>query len=345
MNEAISKARAGNLEGSFHAFESVPDTSDFALEAVLGRCQVLEAMNRANEAFTVLSSSKDRWWDSIPFLLQYVDVGYRTANEDEAHQAFARIQELETALSPNERVLRPMTLDDLTTHVQAYNERREFLMRHLLQGRLPWLMVDDALRHVPYWAWAVRTQPLVWLSEQPTEWAQQTLYATHGFSVKTDEGIRQLMPLTAASPQKPIVADLSALITLHQLGLLAVVAEYFGKIVFPAQYLSSILDSSTRLLPHQLSRYTAPHAIRSAVEAKRITVVESPQQSVPILDEHSSENALPVFRLSNLAAVLQASGIIAEEEFRRLEPVCHYPATTDDQLSAITLGSEICIAR
>lgn len=43
-------------------------------------------------------------------------------------------------------------------------------LTELLQGKLPWLMVDSLLRNVPYLAWAFRTQPLRWLSEAPLRW-------------------------------------------------------------------------------------------------------------------------------------------------------------------------------
>ena len=91
----------------------------------------------------------------------------------------------------------------------------------MLQGRLPWLFVDVALGNVPYWAWYVRTQELPWFSEHPLETARYTLYATNGYSVRhPGQPGAKLAELQCVPKGRTVVADLSALITLHRLGLL-----------------------------------------------------------------------------------------------------------------------------
>jgi hypothetical protein len=148
--------------------------------------------------------------------------------------------------------------------------RHEHLNHQLLQGRAPWLLVGHALGRESYIDWAIRTQETL-LPDAPVGRAEYAVYATNAFTVQADDGNRRcLVPITAAQAAQPVVADLSALLTLHRLGLLERGVAYLGRIVLPGGYIARFLEEHRSLQSHQASEVEARRAILAAVDQGRL---------------------------------------------------------------------------
>src|SRR5690606_5867567 len=117
----------------------------------------------------------------------------------------------------------------------------------LLRGQIPWLFADKLLNKVPYEAWTIRTQALIWESDYHVGAARHTIYATNAYHTIDRDGEKELRELECPAKSTTICIDISALITLNELDLLGKAAEYFGKIIVPAQCFEATLEHLRRL--------------------------------------------------------------------------------------------------
>jgi tetratricopeptide (TPR) repeat protein len=341
---AVSLALADRQAESLSVYERICATGAAPLEAHLGRSRVLVALSRTEEAVEALEAVRERYWDRPEFLLALMSAAYAADREGLAGPALRHLAELEERQEGDAggRYLQTKTLDDLKAFLLEQREAHEGRRRQLLRGGLPWLITEPGADAIPYLAWAVRTQALRWLDEDPLVWAGHTVYATNGFTVtrRTEGGGGVLMPVSwAGSPR--VAADLTALITLHRLGLLARLRERFEEVFVPAAYFSRVLEERVSLRPHQLSGRKASAFLSRALEQGALRVWEAGQGPAPAaVEEYTLEEAAaPAYRLIDLGESLYAAGLLGEQEYARLRALAHRPAAAG--LPPLSLGDRV----
>ena len=292
------------------------------------RAVVLDSLGKPGPAFDGLHAVRERFWGDMAFVQVYHTLALKVNREHEAHIAFLRVHELQAG-DPN-GPLRPGTLDELRELMRRERDRHDHLNRQLLAGRLPWPVVGRSLRREAYLDWAIRTQE-TFVPDAPVARAEYAVYATNGLCVRSDgDESRSLEPVTASPAGRPVVADLSALLTLHRLGLLERALAYFGRVVLPAGYAARFLEERRSLQPHQASQVEARRAILAAVDQGRLRslpAVSAPGGTpAPVLDEHHPDEETADFHLIDAVDWLRRTGRITEDAAASARAVCHRPA-------------------
>lgn len=326
---ARALALSGRDEEAARVLSGVCAAHPTALPAFQLRAAVLDALGRAAAAFEGLHAARERFWGDLGFVGLYHSLAYKANREDEAHLAFLRIMELQNG-DADGPVLRGGTLDDLREFMRTQRERHEHLNRLMIGGRLPWPLVGRALHRESYIDWAMRTQEML-VPDAPVARAEYTVYATNGCAVGVRaDGFRELIPVASCPPGQPVVADLSALVTLHRLGFLDRALAHFGRVVLPAGYVARFLEDHRSLQPHQPSELEARRAILAAVDQGRMRPAEPRESpSLSTLDEHHLEDEHPDFHLMDAVRWLQVTGRLTDPEYARAAPVCRHPPVPD----------------
>jgi hypothetical protein len=183
-----------------------------------------------------------------------------------------------------------------------------------------------------------------WIGDDPVDRAGHCIYSTNGFAPRSDEDGKKRLDLIACPKMVPVVADLSALITLHRLDLLDLVANRFGQVLIPTAYLSYALDEASKLVLHQRSQRTSAEQVRDAINAGRITVGSN--VSIPLVNEHvvdTDADTTAYYRLRDVAAGLR--GRISDTQLERLARVAHHPARADVTHPELLAGSSVRFGR
>jgi tetratricopeptide (TPR) repeat protein len=345
FNRAAAFAQGGRLDESLAAFESFCEAADTPLEGLLGRVQILTALDRATEAFSLLDQHRERFWDERQFVAVYMSSGYSSGNDAAAHRGMMRLQEIEQRLEPSQRILRAFSLNDLKEHFTHFNKSDDLLQEQLLRGEVPWLFVDQLLNKVPYAAWAARTQSLLWESDDSVVAARFSIYSSNVFHTVSENGIRELCELTCSHKNARVCMDMSSLMTLQELGLLEKAASYFGGIFVPAQCCEASLEHLRRLIPHQPSRRDSAIALRALMESGRLHIMGDDNQQrdgLPRLFEYddSSDHS---YHLIDLATELRRCGAISEVQFQGLSEVAHAASGVDADHPALCPGQELLV--
>lgn len=302
------------------------------------RALVLDSLGRPIPAFEGLHAARERFWSEMSFVQLYHSLAYKANREAEAHLAFLRMQELQNG--DPDGPLHAGTIDDLREFADRARRRHDEFNRQLLLGRLPWPMVGRALGREAYIDWAIRTQD-TFVPDDPLARAEYSVYATHGFAVRTDGSAPPaLVPITACTPGQAVVADLSALLTLHSLGLLDRALAHTGRVVVPAGYIARFLEDHRSLQPHQPSEIEARRAILTAVDEGRLRLAPAGSVGVPCLpvfDEYHPDEKPADYHLADAVDYLHQTGRLTGSEVERLRPVCRQskgPAAADFQTAA-----------
>lgn len=345
LNHARCLALEGDAEGSLRVYSELCAAADAPLEAYLRRVQILRSLGQEKEAFDFLHTQRGRFWDKPEYVSTLLDLGFASGNEAAAHDALARLDELQRSQPDAQQFLHPKTVDDLVEHIKGEQERVDTIRQSLVRGQFAWLMADFAVRHTSYWGWRLRTQPLDWVFDDPLNRAAFSIYATNGFAAMPQgDGTRELAELRCPAPGTPVVIDLSSLITLHRLGLLPAAAAYFGKIFLPSTYLTLVLSEGRRLGFHQLSMKTSAETIKAALDDGRLAVAP-PDSTRPVVSEYTADtDTAHCYRLKDLAAVLHESGLLADTNYREFTNVARRPGGADGAHPPLRQGAAITCA-
>ena len=356
----MSLASAGNLEKSLELFDSICSQAS-ELPALLGRAQLLKAMDRPVDAFNSLHVAREEWWNDPQFLAAFMSTSYAAGKDEDAHRAFLQIRKLQVEEKAPAHLLQQVSLERMKKAIQSYDQGKEIANRALLTGQMPWILADRLLNRVPALGWAIRTQERDFLAEEPGQRAEYSLYATNGFTAKPDkEGVAKVEVLEAPTGNTSIVADLSALITLNHLGLLDKAAGYYETILIPADYYQTAIGERSRLSDVQLSRVNSLKKIKGALD--KGSVVEfantpSTDKSVVELREHipDTDTEKRPYRIRNIASALFELGEINEKELDNIHKVAHKPALAKklepgdailcDLSTMITLDAGSCLEK
>lgn len=316
-------ALAGRGDNAVQVLDRTCTTHPEMLAAHHLRAMILDSLGKPVLAFEGLHAARERFWGDISFVQMYHGLAYKANREEDAHLAFLRLQELQAG-DPN-GPLRGGTLDDLREMVRQDREHHDQLNRQILEGRMPWPVAGRVLRREAYIDWAIRTQEAL-VPDAPVARAEYAVYATNGLTVRADGDTRSLEPITASPANLAVIADLSALLTLHRLGLLEPALAYFGRVVLPAGYAARFLEETRSLQPHQASQVEARRAILAAIDQGRLRAAPSAapgSPAMPLLEEHHVEDERVEFHLIDAVTWLQRTGRLSDDEVGRVRPFCH----------------------
>ena len=316
------------------------------LPIVKTRAQILHSLGRSVEAFDALEAVHNDFWEDPQFLSLYLTIGHAADRESQTHEAFKKLLELREKGVVDEDTIHTASFDEVRELLSRAAKRSETIARFVLEGKFPWLMSAAMKREALYWSWTMRTQSLPWLIEDAVNRASYSIYATNGYRVMNRPNESPILTeLRCVAKGEEIVADASALITLHSLGLLEKAAEYFGSVLVPASYLPIIISDMRQLFPHQLSRKKGAEHIKDAVDQKRIRVLgtEAASQGLAVLDENEEENdaGAPLYRLSDLVAALHAKGLVTDIQRERAMAVAHKVSAVGKDVAPLQLGDRI----
>ena len=324
LNRAASLAHAGRFDAALAVYQDCCRLSPPRLEAILGRAEVLRLDDRPQEAFDSLEQIKADWWDRSRFVLSYMSAAYATGADRQAGTALGRLFELQKNDGSSGEILKAMPIDEMKKAFLERGSHEVEVGELLLRGQVPWIMVEQGRGRVPYLGWSIRTQPLRWCPEGPRGRSELSVYSTYGFFLAGDAaGRKEVARIECPDGGQAVVADLSALLTLHALDLLEVAADHFGRILVPSIYHDRAMEERSRLQPHQLSQRTSLEAARQAIDSGRIRIVANGPNDdgdrLALLDEYEDDppDGVILYRALDVLEPLFAAGRITREVLDR----------------------------
>jgi hypothetical protein len=335
FNLAICLAQIYRPAESLTLYEELCEKPDPSIQAVLGRAKIHHSLNHPDQAMASLTFFRARFWGDPDFLMALMSVAHAAGAEELAHEALTALSGMQQKGELQPGLLRPMAKDEgLETFKQLHKqelERTEYTHGEMLKGRMPWVWAEQVSNNALYVGWRFRTQEIQWLGDDPANRARFCIYATNSFHARAKEGkCRQLLPLLCPPAGTRIVADISALITLHRLGLLDAAADRFGEILVPAGYLPTVLeDSRNMVLPQRTQQQGAEEITRRVTAGNIIVEAESVTTQMPIVDEYT-EPTEHRYHLIDLITPLHTAGAISEAEFASISRVFAKPSATDN---------------
>lgn len=306
------------------------------IRAVLGRAELQVSMGNPDAACASLQQFRDTFWDSPDFLLACMNTSYAAGDEDFAHDAFCKLNELRSEGLVEDNAFRLVHTDEaleiFKESFKADEERKQNIHSEIIKGRIPWGWAAQLSSDAIYWAWRLRTQELGWIGDDPVNRASYTIYSTNGFHAgEKDDGRRALQRLECPPSGTSVVADLSALITLHRLGLLDKAADYFGKILIPQMYLATVLEDGRKMVLHQRSRQRTAEEISRSVTAGTISLIDhkdARENSLPVADEYH-DSTIHRYHLIDVIKPIDEAGLLDDFTFERVRKVCVKASSID----------------
>ena len=335
-NAAACLARLGRATEAINLLTNHVAAPEPAQLPVIALAQLLNGEGKRADAFNVLERLRDRFWNNYEFVGVYWTLAYAAEREDRGHQAFLQMRLLQAQGTAPSNILVETTLDQLLDQGKEHAEREKQRALTILRGQLPWLAIAEYRYEPAVRAWSQRTGRRRWLWEDPTNLADAAVYSSNAFTALSHTN--DLVPLECPPSGTAVVADLSALITLDQLGLLAATLDFFGAIHIPHSYLFHLLIDGDRLQPHQPSRRTALSALAAAMASGHLAVTSPADDIVPkLLDEHHIDDqpTTSIYHLRDLADALSRAGAITEDQLKALLAISHRPALANAQHPAI----------
>jgi len=290
-----------------------------------------------------LREHRSHFWDSPSFVSAYASLAYRAGGDREGAEGLKRLKELQDEGRLSQPLLRPVSLEDMVAQIKAGRVRADEIHEAVVYGKTSWLLADAALGQPWYRGWKQRTQPLDWVFDTPANRAAFCVYSTNGFAVRRGEGDQPatLRRLRGPSQRSGVVADVSALITLHELGLLSRAADFLGQITVPAAYMSAVFDEHCRLASLQTSRRGQAEELSGAVTGKRLGVVPAEDHGLLVLDEYAEDAPAPEIRgLLDVVDTLFVLGLATESQRTDLEACANRPRS-----APVAQGSSLVAAR
>jgi len=350
FNLALCLAHLYRPEESLLVFEEACARPEPDIQLVLGRSQLLMNLRKPFEAYTTLKGFREGFWKEPQFLLVFQGIAFAAGEEEAAVEAFSALNELRADGQIDEHAFRALPVDEAVKVIQeqakASQARNEHLHLEMLQGRMPWIWAAQVNNLAAYSAWRSRTQEFYWVGSEPVNRANYCVYATNGFHAREDEdGRRALLSLECPAPGGKVVADLSALITLHRLGLLDHAASWFGEILVPQAYLHSVLEDSGKMVSQQHSKEQVPKQIKQAILTERIGTYALDQDAdseISIVDEHDDSD-VHCYRLIDVVEPIYEVGVMEETLFDRARKACGKSSGVDVEHPVLTLQRVIRI--
>ncbi len=284
-------------------------------QAVISITSALNHECDPETAFNFLSKYEEAFWNEKGFVNLYMTLASSAGFDDKMHKAMQQMIVLDRAGNDKSSVVKQVGLEEIKEILSVSAEQNRKRADFEVMGYLPWVDREIARNNSIYWAWSNRTYPCNRVVEDRFTRDENQIYTTNTFSIQKDpEGFESL--LLIPSPQKgcEVVFDISALITLHELGVLERAFNFFSTIYLPVEYLSLSKDKQG-LMPHQRSqRDFSINTVRLMVEGRLKKMASSKEESsVLIIDEYPSDlvdDQSNIIGIAELALFLKTRGLI-----------------------------------
>lgn len=336
-------ARSAQVSAAIDVLQPLCNSQEPPQDAILLQSELLQSDGRPQDGFRLLDSIAADHWDEPRFLLTYMHRGHAAGEDRLAHKAFVRLIELKGEGKVPSEMMQQGTLEQLLQHGADYQSRLETLQEAVVGGRMPWLFAEDVLGNPPSWAWALHTQQLNWNSEEQQRRASLSIYATNSFAVYTTGEKSHIEPVVAPKNLRRAVVDLSALLTLHELGRLQIAADCLDKLILPSSYGDLRMRDDGRFGLHQASQETQLASIRDEIERGRIHIIDGNSKDLILVNEYSDESEKHAYRLQDIIRVLRPAQRAAPGAIAELESVAHKPSTTDESHPLFAIGAPLLI--
>lgn len=319
MNAAVCLRNLNALDQAIAMLEELERGHPDFVRGFLLHADLLESQDRAEDAFALLDleSVRNRFWNEVDFLHRYMHLGYVTAHELEAHNAMCQIGLIEDEKPEQEKTLHELNLGQISDFLDGRRQYFERIDELVVRGQAPWTM-HAFQEHTPILsAWSYRTQRLIpWgtLSGR----AKFSTYASNAyFSKLIESGERHLEPIEPKIGTDAVVADISALVTLHKLGLLEKAADYFGTIYLPSEYRDLELFDAKALQPPQRSIVEQSQKLFSLMVRGRLRRPSVGTFDIEAIDFQSKADASS-YSVGDVALYLKQRGLISNEKYKQL---------------------------
>jgi len=337
LNNASALMSAGNAEKAADIYVGLTKRENPPVEAVINSAQLMRTIDKAEKGLALLEQHKEKFWEDPRFVGSFMGLAYAAEQDEDAHDAFVQLRILQESGKAPSDILKSGTLEELIGFVKERQQEDRKRQEELLRGRTSWLLVDHAKQHPSLMAWMIRTQPCRWVVEDPINTARHTIYATNRYSAISTELSCEFEEIECAPRGTPIVVDVSALITLHKLGMLEKAADYFGAIHYPVDYMTLFMDEVGRLVAHQPSQRSTLDTIKLALDEGRLfRLGDEVDEEMPSIDEYDEEEQS--HRIADVAEWLEEAGLITATAREHLLRVTTAGSST---LPRIDLGARI----
>ena len=299
---------------------------------------LLCSKEKETDAFKKLDNYFEQFQDFPDLLLRYLDLGFRIGEEEKAHKALMRLEQLKQEGKIQDHVFRSVSFDEVKDMVHSRYESREKLCEQYSQGKALRYFFSSFFNLPLYLDWGYRTQPLVSLPEESTK-AEFITYVTNGFRVEKNK----LIPIVVPEKTKKVVIDYTALITLHQLGLLPKLIDKFDAIYYPDILHAILEEDKHKYKPVQASQKKIYKNLKkrfdrdlikniSLTGSRENTEVElafrlAESENLPLVAAYLEEKDIPedssviVIRFHQILSRLYEKGRINESRYSELKKI------------------------
>ena len=352
INLAVCYAQLYKIEPCIVVLNKLCKVDEPDLKAILGRADVYLCLGRVDVACESLKPYRDVFWDEPNYLLACMNIGYAADDEGFAYEALCQLDALRKANLVDEKCFRLVSEEEVVEFAKEFGEasakRNELIQKEMLRGRIPWVQAGQLLSDAIYWTWRIRTQKLPWVGDDPASCSLYKTYSTNGFHVgATVNGQRSLLRLKCPPIGSKVVVDLSALITLHRLGLLDDVADYFGELLIPQDYLTSVLEDGRKMVLHQRSRKKAAEEINHKINVGSILLYgknEEGKGQISFVDEYNNiEKDEFHYHLIDIVEPLYLAGELKDTIYERVKEVCKKETKVDEEHPSLKRLQRVCI--
>jgi len=290
------------------------------------------------DAFKKLDNCFERFHDTPDLLLRYVDLGFRIGEEKKAHQALIRLEQLKQEGKIKDQVFRVVSIDEIKDMIHRRYESREKLWEQYTQGKALRSFFSSFFNIPLYLDWANRTQTLTILPEGPIK-AEFTTYSTNGFRVEKNK----LVPIVVPVNTRKAVIDYTALITLHQLGLIPKLIGKFDAIYYPDILHAVWQEDKQKYKPVQASQEKIYKNLETKFDRDLIKNISLPEaykntepelavrlaiaENLPLVSAYIEKKEIPeessviVIRLNQILSRLYEKGRISESRYFELKDI------------------------
>ncbi len=335
INYASCLALDGDVTGAIAVLADhlLASEKGIAIEPLLMHAQLLHSRGKPADALESLLPHWDTFSEDYRYLLQILQLGHAADREEHASKAMqGLISQLDQGTLPD-GVLTRFQLDDVLEMQEGWQQNKTFITQQYVSGRLPWIIASRWTHpsHHCYLSWRIRTQPLI-PSDHPGEVGAFSLYSTNGFTATEEDGQRRLVRISAPTPQSEIVADVSALITLHRLGLLNALGSHFSKVFVPLSYKGFWIEEHARIPHHQPRQILSRQAITDAVSGGKIAEISEPGDT-PRIDEYEKEgsDSFSILRILQVSEWMAKQGALPDTVLATVQAKRKQPALVSDE--------------
>ena len=342
-------AKLGETQNALNVFEDLCENDNVYADTIIAKSELLLQLKNPFQAFTFIKKYKERFWDDPVFIQKYMLLASQANNDDEMHYALVRLKEIQSEGSASHEIIQEASLDDILLHVKTWNERVRQIQIQYCNGKIPWILADSMMSHCVYTGWAIRTQKLQWLSEEPTVNANYTIYSTNSFHpIKSDDGIVRHMQIGSPENNIDVVFDMSALITLHRLGVMENIESFFGLKIIPLLYINKLSIDYSKMHFHQYSHVQSLREMNDAIICNSLSVQNpndpnSPQSFFTVKEYLNQEEQTHYYSLTDLIQPLYNHGLIKEDDYIKLQNYGLRPSGIDHDHHEINLGDNVLI--